>query len=506
MVARHQTVLGSPEREASPFSRKEIDTADGAAAGGGRGSARQGAAALDLIGETRTQQVNGGVCGSAKTTSKVSEFREFTVEEKRVWKARKQAENHRRAVISRRWIRDAGLYEKSLLGCGAKQIPEKEAAFSHTESGEFSEGIVRCHSKWSCPECSPYELWKASGKIKRLLLTLSRSGKRRYTCVLLTLTAPHRPGDDLRQQMKDFSVAYGHMLRSRAVRSMERDLGYVGNIRCYDHTVKERGGLADWHTHLHNLFVFEGDYSEDSPEFAKICSVLTGQWATSFEKCFEVKRRSGVSMKALDCERVDLSDSGALADYVSKVVSTYITKTAKREKGIYAPFDLLDDTRDEGYEFRRDCWLDYVQSVKGFKRVNWSAGLQGAIERIEGVCLDDCRDDEEEVVEWSYKPSDDALGALQGDPSTKSLAMRFVDTGDVESFKRLALERFGLVPGVDRIERGDGDVSVYVLAVPDGTPPRPGGDVPVIRCWSDEVPDGWKRASHRWMAACDASD
>lgn len=433
---------------------------------GKEGRSPDAARPLDLIGETRKTPVgdtSDRVSQKRKKTAKVSEFKEFTPEEKRAWKAKRQAENRRRAEISRRWIRESGLAEKTLMTCGAKAIPTKTAEFQHKEDGAHEAGIMRCHSKWACPECSPYELWKASTKIKDLLLTLANSSTK-YTVVLLTLTAPHRPGDDLRTQMRDFSRAYSHMFNSGSVRKLKKKYGYVGNIRCYDHTVHQRGGLADWHTHLHNLVVFEGDYPEGSADWAIITGTLCDQWEVSFEKKFTVKHRK-VSHSALDCEYVDLTKSDELADYVAKTVSTYITKTAKNEKGVFAPFDLLNEN-PETLEFCRSCWLDYIDAVKGFKRVNWSCGLAAAVGLYAGTSDDEDEERKTSELLWSYIPSEEVLEKTARVADFKSLILNACDCGDAEMLVRL-LMAFNAPVGVrDSIEFYDGECGHGIRRLP----------------------------------------
>lgn len=388
----------------------------------------------------------------SKITRPQSEFKEFTPDEKRKYVEEQKRYRHKLAIKSREWIAEAGLAEKSLLNCGTKSTYKNNAVFKTYEDGtNTAEHIQHCKSKWSCPECSYLELWKSSQEIKKLLITLSKSKK--YVVILQTLTAPHHPGQSLKNQMKEFSTAYSHFLNSGEIKKIKKEFNYTGNIRVYDHTVKLKDGKPDWHTHFHNLWIFETEKitDENCIEYQYLIDVMVEQWQKSHQLNFDTSRK--VNTEAINHELVELSDDVKIVDYVAKVISTYITKTEKNEKGIYAPFDLLEGT-PETEHFRKLCWLEYVQSVKGYKRINWSCGLkrkfpnvvyekkpydktQTAKELLNTPENPSLFDNPSERICFAYYPSEQMLQILADDANAKAILNRALNTHDEKLLEKL---------------------------------------------------------------------
>ena len=286
-------------------------------------------------------------------------------------------------------------------------------------------GEWRCGSKWACPRCSSRRLYGDALRLRELLVTIARenaerkkAGEELLSVLFVTLTGQHNAGEDLRQHMRDFSSAFSKTMRARPVKKLREGFGFVGSVRCFDHTVAIReGGVLDWHAHLHVLMVFESSALRvGSPDVDVLSRGLFDAWASRIGSTWEDGREA--SSRAFDVEVVSLEASEdysveALADYAAKVCAlpAYMTKTKKTDgrqpRGGFSPWELLDNWEGEPGDVFSRAWVEYVAGTKGFHRVDWSSGLAARF----GIM-----DEEEEPVARFRVPAPVALVALS-DPA-----------------------------------------------------------------------------------------
>lgn len=426
MIARADTERGAgAERTQTRDGRAHEHGAERRAQGAqGVPQARSGAGAqagrspaLDIIRDSSKTQVL-----DARRTSKRTSDRTYTAEERAAWTIRRRAANAALSRISRAWLKDADIAQRfpGLMACGAKaQGADSMPVIAKLEAdgAVIERGVIRCGSVWACPECSGAKLWRASKRISALLMELAERNRRvhesaesyiqidrSYSCLLLTLTVPHRPGDSLAEQMRGFSAAFSHLMNSGDVRKMRARRGYVTSIRCFDFTCRpvvlsDGRTVTDWHTHLHVLLIFKGtpivgEYSDGvthaagcvrewADAFEDVRATIWNQWADKtapryFKGC-------KCSPRAYGLESVELSSSPTVADYVAKVVALYVSGTNKSKSGgsVYAPFDLLDDTADGLRDWRRSAWCEFVTASKGFRRVNFATGWRQRLDYVD---------------------------------------------------------------------------------------------------------------------------
>lgn len=394
---------------------------------------------LEYIREDETQ--------AARITQKRTAFKVFTKEEKAQWKTQRRSINAHLSKISRSWIDEAGLSNRfiGLMSCGSVPLSNNLGCGSIMYRGgsvAFN-GLNRCGSSWGCPECAGLKLWKTSKKIARLLEWLGNENRKnqnnqkaQYCAVLLTLTVPHRVGDSLKNQVRGFSDGFRHLMNSRKFKKVGKSLGYCCSIRAYDMTVRNVKGVPDWHTHLHCLLIFKGSdiygvykdgkYADSEPysdDFIYLRESLWGQWSEkSVKKCFG--DRVECSPCAFGLENIDLGGSAAVADYVAKVVSCYISGGSKSKGGVdgrYTPFELLSNKPDD-LDFRKRAWLEYIEGTKGRNRINfsrcWRDSLGGYVDEYDG---NDGVDDA--PLSWSFNPSADLVAAMRLNPSIKETVL-----------------------------------------------------------------------------------
>ena len=369
-----------------------------------------------------------------KITEKTTPDKTFSLEEKRKWKKEQDKILQKRECVARSIVLDyvnnvdsvaegldpmaafAAMEEEkmvrrsqlcSFLKCLRKNnhSPIDLVRYDDGESGSVAvSGVWRCGSLWQCPRCASYGLWQYKERIEAVLRAIQRENNVRrsknlpcLSVLFATFTAPHSPGDSLGDEMRVFSDVWRRVMDSRPVRDIRERCGFVGSVRCYDHTITFRGGLTDWHTHFHNLLIFdpmEGggvEIVDGSPFAASVSDVLFTVWADRIRKITSRK----CSPDAFRVEVVSLvSDErseSAVADYAAKVfcLPGYMTKSQKERSGeveqpgppfrSLAPFDLLDAYsvwgNNAGYDYAV-AWIEYCVETKGFHRVQFSKGLE----------------------------------------------------------------------------------------------------------------------------------
>lgn len=369
-----------------------------------------------------------------KITRKVTPDKVYTLEQKREWKRRLDKLIDKRESAARSIVLDyvnrteesvsadlspmaAAVVEKeerevrlaqfrSFLKCLNKNNDASVDLVLYDDNNVILSGVWRCGSLWQCPRCASAGLYKYSRRIADVLSAIQKeneirkeSGDPCFSVLFCTLTVPHSPGDKLEEQMSLFSRVWSLVNNARPIRDIKEKYGCIGSIRAFDHTVTFRDGLRDWHTHFHNLLVFdplEGcgvELSDDDVETGKtgIEKVLFDVWAD------RVRKYSGRSCvdEAFNVEKVDLTNEGrsdrAVADYTAKIccLSGYMTKSQKERRGevlvpagppfrSLSPFELLDAYSDFGTAFYdyAAAWVDYCVATKGFHRVQFSKGLE----------------------------------------------------------------------------------------------------------------------------------
>lgn len=340
---------------------------------------------------------------------------------------------------------------------------------SRTEGGtSYLTGLQTCRNLWLCACCAAQ-----ISEFRRRDLTeaVQRWTGQGGTVVMLTLTAPHYVGDELRTNLDGILDAYRWMTKQRRWRDWMKGQGAAGSVRALEVTHGRNG----WHPHLHVL-LFLGDLGlpvkvdaewqetkpiRDAAFAAWASSQLDGLWELWAEAC----TRKGLREPSRE-HGVNLSDSNTTAEYVSKWgLEAELTKAQSKrgkEKG-RTPWGLLRAFR-EGDQDAGSLFRVYADAFRRRKQLTWSRGLRDLLAL--GVVVDD-----QDVPE--QLDADDAfLGAYSADQwavieKDPAHIARLLDLGDEGDWGRIQayLSSIGVVyvptlaePLVDE----PGDLAVYV--------------------------------------------
>jgi len=223
-------------------------------------------------------------------------------------------------------------------------------------------GLQTCGSVWDCPVCAA----KISER-RRVDEVLPAMDKWRDQgggqCLLLTLTNPHNISDVLLDLVKGQQKAIHRFWNNRAMKALQKGIGFVGSIRAWEVT----HGLNGFHPHFHIiLFVETGlDLVELEEQF-----YLAWSNACRLAKLAIPDRSHGVR----------LHDGTMAHAYASKGVwglDHEITKghLKKSNKG-RSPMDLIRSYVLDGDKQAAALFIEYSQAFHGKRQLYWSPGLK----------------------------------------------------------------------------------------------------------------------------------
>ena len=299
-------------------------------------------------------------------------------------------QNHRSYVYALRDRASDILYEpKKLLkeqhrvcACGKhKRDSEQSVSASiNTSTGVASlNNVIHCGSVWVCPSCS----FKISQERKKELAEAMKACRRKGLHVaMLTLTAPHYLGDDLKGLLTKMGKAKHALWSNRNSRDyFGKEFPLIGHITATEVKYSDRNGF---HPHYHILLILDKQYKAEDLEIIE--SDLYELWS---EKCVnkglgKPSRDHGVDLK------MGSNAEDMLADYIAKwglaeEMTQAHMKVGKKNMSSLTMWEVLDlsqmeaSTRDKySYIFKT-----YAHAFKGRRQLFWSKGLKKLLSIVE---------------------------------------------------------------------------------------------------------------------------
>lgn len=210
-------------------------------------------------------------------------------------------------------------------------------------------GLLTCGSIWTCPVCGQRVSQQRANDLTRLINVHTGQGGDVY---LLTFTAPHGPGEDLRRRMDLFQRAFDGAMKSKAVMTFKRSAGFIGSVTSKEVT----HGLNGFHDHYHVLWFTTKPIYLDMLEF-----VVFEQWRN-----YALKRGLGEPSPSA----FDVRMGSAAGEYVSKLGWNVAAEVAlsgeKRGRvGSRHPFDLFLDWSRGEFPAGLGLFLQYASATWG---------------------------------------------------------------------------------------------------------------------------------------------
>lgn len=228
-------------------------------------------------------------------------------------------------------------------------------------------GLQTCGSVWSCPICAAKITERRRIEVQDAMCQHRAAGG---AVQLLTLTTPHTRSDVLADLIAKQSTALQSFLRDRAVKTVFREMGYLGQIRAWEITHGRRGTGNGWHPHFHFLqFV---TVTANAAQLMDWKTRLYLRW----DACCQ---RAGLGSPSF-AHGIDLQDGRKADRYISKWgLEDELTRghTKKGRAGGETPFDLLRSVLADG-EDRQGAALfrEFSECFRGKRQLSWSNGLK----------------------------------------------------------------------------------------------------------------------------------
>ncbi|MDP3425701.1 MAG: hypothetical protein Q8S32_18315 [Burkholderiaceae bacterium] len=247
-----------------------------------------------------------------------------------------------------------------------------------TESARaFFSGFQACGSVWICAVCAPKVTERRKVEVAQAVELAKAQGLK---VMLLTGTAPHGLGDDVRVVLAALKKGWKNTSCGRKAQALRQEIGLVGSIRVLETTYGENG----FHPHFHALLILDTKMTPAQVEEA--------WWPLWRDGCIkaglgEPSRKHGLKVE----------DGSRAAEYLTKWGMEHeLTKGhLKKGKTSLTPWDLMrvmafgpghfsisPELRETltrlgiDQDRARALWVIYAQAFKGNRQLYWSNGLR----------------------------------------------------------------------------------------------------------------------------------
>lgn len=262
----------------------------------------------------------------------------------------------------------------------------------------FLAGLMRCASVWVCPVCSAKITERRREELTRANQNWVDRGGRIY---LLTLTAPHRLGDDLGKLLQAIRDARRALTMRKTWKRFKESARLVGTI-C---TLEVTHGKNGWHVHTHELLYCERE--GEKPEAGELLPL----WQSA---C------GAAGLGRPNVHGVDVGDGSKAAQYVAKFgaedrnedgwgIEHEMTKAhiKRGKKGGRSPWDLLRAYCYTADEKAAELFREYALRFRGRRQLVWSKGLRDLL-GVRGKTDEELANEEREEAEvvWNFDPQE----------------------------------------------------------------------------------------------------
>lgn len=263
------------------------------------------------------------------------------------------------------------LPEQRVCLCFRGRIQANVDLMRSKEGKVHYKGLIICGSIWVCPVC-------ASKISERRRLELVEAVNRAKSpgfdeqpfmrVYLLTLTAPHHHGDDLKTLLDMFTNARRLLRNRKDFKKWAAEIGLQGSVRALETT----HGFNSWHNHTHEL-LFCQDPCDGRARVPDARDILPA-WQKA---CID----AGLNMPNEHGLIIDMGDKAA--KYASKWgIEDELTKAhikKGRDGDRKSPFDLLREVLNNGCVQSAKLFREYAGEFKGRKQLSWSKGLRSLL-------------------------------------------------------------------------------------------------------------------------------
>lgn len=244
-------------------------------------------------------------------------------------------------------------------------------------------GLMHCNSPWTCPWCARAQQVKDAITLHTCNLGFrdQHPGGQVY---MLTLTARHHAGVNLRGLRKALAKAYQKTQTGKAVASMRKRFGVLSGLR----RVEVNRGGSGWHPHIHALLFCHGKLTPQELESLKEWWFVHFGKTVAKEGFERPSKRDGICITVADKKGQYLAKMGLMelagdqekvgrCPSCSKYTETTWRKGARlcRECGSETSrtmWQILDDINAHGHAKDRETFMTFYREIRGARRLTYS--------------------------------------------------------------------------------------------------------------------------------------
>lgn len=343
------------------------------------------------------QNAPSGTVGIDQETGEVFDIR--TDGKGKILLPKKTPEQSRAEAFAMKSVVNGLLPTSRISKCMKWRVPDRDIELIRgRETGKaYYHGLQVCSNPWACPVCGRKIRERRKVELQSAIAAAKAMGWQVY---LVTLTAPHRLGDDLKTKIDLMEKAARKLSSDRAGVAFRKLIGLEGTVRAWENTYGENGH----HPHFHFLyFINPKGYHVDPKE---VEFGLIGLWQKA---C--VKVGLPCPSVAHGC-RVDGGERAA--NYVSKgnwglesEMTKGFIKSSKTKEGRSMSDLLRAVLADKSDKQSAAIFVEYVEAFTGKKQLSWSVGLK---KRLAVVDLTD-----EEIIQVEADDTPQCLARFTDD-------------------------------------------------------------------------------------------
>lgn len=338
---------------------------------GGSG-APAGAASLGIYAECYSAPQNtqgNGPSGSVGIDEETGEVFEIRTDGKgRTTHSKKTPEQGRAEAFALKSVVNGLLPKSRISKCMKWRVPDRDIELIRgRETGKaYYHGLQVCSNPWLCPVCGRKIRERRKMELQAAIAAARAMGWQVY---LVTLTAPHRLGDDLKTKIDLMEKAARKLTCDRSGVAFRKMIGLEGTIRAWENTYGDNGH----HPHFHFLYFLNPKGYHVGPKEVEFG--LTRLWQNA---CVKV----GLPCPS-DAHGCRVDDRERVAQYVSKgnwglesEMTKGFIKSSKTKEGRSMADLLRAVLADKSDKQSAAIFIEYAEAFHGKRQLVWSKGLK----------------------------------------------------------------------------------------------------------------------------------
>ena len=243
-----------------------------------------------------------------------------------------------------RALRQTGLLpSKNAYICLKAGISSKEVRLIKTHKGHVSKkGLVSCGLLWQCSVCRQRILREKRTLLKQV------TNRSNTNNVMVTLTMPHKKGDDLIQMMKTLRQGWNSFRNDRQFKHLQQRLGFQWGVCATEVTHGKNG----FHPHLHILLGYLEDPSTALDEMKNLIQTL---WT---RVCRAFRNTSVITNSTVHSTSVTILENGEEEYVVKWSCVDEMTDSSQIKKGKNGNKSIAQMELEATEQYEKTGWIE----------------------------------------------------------------------------------------------------------------------------------------------------